>query len=236
MPQRAYKEFPECFSIQKDEPLKTLQCDHKEKEIIFTVTVQPWVNLHSLLTLSFFIYRNKEVWWDQPCSVFRLWFQISKEKLEVVEDNRHGITNFLYWQIRTFEKLTYHGITIISYSKAKKKYIGYNLRRDFPQKWQLWNLIWHFHYRPEKTFWTWHGWKSRHQRPSYFPLIGFRTCYPKILFLGIFNILSWKKPENQQVQERLSDLLSFLEAGLTILLWEAPSLHSEERSTLVSED
>ena len=52
---------------------------------------------------------------------------------------------------------------------------------------------------------------------QYTPLMVFMTCYPKIWYLGILNILSWRGLRKQQEQEAYSDLPS---PYFTLLPWE----------------
>lgn len=64
--------------------------------------------------------------------------------------------------------------------------------------------------------------------------MGFRASCPKIWYLGILNI--WVEGIwEMQVQERLR-WHPLLEAGDETLTWQVPSLHSEERSILISVD
>lgn len=65
---------------------------------------------------------------------------------------------------------------------------------------------------------------------------GLQDMLPKIWYLGILNILSWRSLSKQQKQEGLSDLPPCFspEADHKPLMWEVPSLYPWERNILVS--
>lgn len=64
------------------------------------------------------------------------------------------------------------------------------------------------------------------------PLVDrFRTCYPKIWHLGIFNIFNWRNSFKWQKQEGQADLplFSFFSTtGRKTSIWKIPSLYRRE--------